>query len=306
MRLANATPERLREVTALNLDALETILRWNAEHDIRVFRISSNTIPFGSHPANNVRWWEEFAPRLAELGALMDGMSISTHPGQYTVLGSGRPEVVEASLAELEYQALLLRSFGLDAAHKMVIHLSGTPERFLAAVERLSSDAQARLVVENDERWSLEDVLALGLTTVFDVFHHRLRPSFPELDVRATTLLAGETSDDPSGGALLDAGSGQASGGALGDARSRGVRRIRAFGRRPRHRLRARGERQGALGDARAEAAQLKRSRTVPGRPRLPARSTATTATRCGPRSCGRVTLVCDVVASGLPSIVTR
>ena len=177
----------------MNLHALERILRWNVEHDIRVFRISSNTIPFGSHPANNVRWWEEFAPRFAELGALMDGMSISTHPGQYTVLGSGRPEVVEASLAELEYQALLLRSFGLDAAHKMVIHLSGTPERFLAAVERLSSDAHARLVVENDERWSLEDVLALGLTTVFDVFHHRLRPSFPELDVRATTLLAGET-----------------------------------------------------------------------------------------------------------------
>jgi UV DNA damage endonuclease len=193
MRLANATPERLREVTAMNLDALETILRWNIEHDIRVFRISSNTIPFGSHPVNTVPWWEEFAPRFADLGALMDGMSISTHPAQYTVLGSVRPEVVEASLAELEYQALLLRSFRLDASHKMVIHLSGTPERFLAAVERLSPDARARLVVENDERWSLEDVLALGLTTVFDVFHHRLRPSLPELDVRAATLLAGET-----------------------------------------------------------------------------------------------------------------
>lgn len=193
MRLANATPERLREVTAANLDALETILRWNVGHGIEVFRISSNTIPFGSHPVNTVRWWEEFAERLAELGRLMDGMSISTHPGQYTVLGSARPEVVDASLGELEYQALLLRSFGLDESHKMVIHLSGTSERFLAAVARLSADARARLVVENDERWSLEDVLALGLTTVFDTFHHQLRPSLPELDVRGATLLVGET-----------------------------------------------------------------------------------------------------------------
>ena len=63
MRLANATPERLREVTALNLDALEAILRWNVAHGIDVFRISSNTMPFGSHPVNTVRWWEEFAGR---------------------------------------------------------------------------------------------------------------------------------------------------------------------------------------------------------------------------------------------------
>ena len=197
MRLANATPERIREVTGINLDALEAILRWNLDHGIEIFRISSNTIPFGSHPANTVRWWEEFAQELAELGRLMHGMSISTHPGQYTVLGSQRAEVVDASIAELEYQALLLRSFGLDAAHKMVIHLSGTPERFADSVERLSPDTRARLTLENDERWSLADVLplaqTLGLPVVFDAFHHTLNHSLTELDVRGATLLAGET-----------------------------------------------------------------------------------------------------------------
>ncbi len=193
MRLANATPERLREVIATNLEALAAILRWNIDHAIEVFRISSNTIPFGSHPVNTVRWWDEFAPRLAELGGLMEGMSISTHPGQYTVLGSARQEVVDASLAELEYQARLLSSFGLDESHKMVIHLSGTAERFLAASARLSPDAYARLVVENDERWSLADVLPLGFPVVFDVFHHGLKPSLPELDVRSAVLAAGET-----------------------------------------------------------------------------------------------------------------
>jgi UV DNA damage endonuclease len=193
MRLANATPERLREVIALNLDALEAILRWNIEHAIRVFRISSNTIPFASHPVNTVRWSEEYGERLRELGALMEGMRISTHPGQYTVLGSARAEVVDASIAELEYQSLLLRSFGLDASHKTVVHLSGTAERFAAGAERLSPDAHERLVVENDERWSLEDVLELGRPVVFDVFHHTLRPSLAELDVRGAVLRARET-----------------------------------------------------------------------------------------------------------------
>jgi UV DNA damage endonuclease len=197
MRLANATPERILEVTAINLAALGAILRWNVDHEIEVFRISSNTIPFGSHPVNTVRWWDEFAPELAELGRLMDGMSISTHPGQYTVLGSQRAEVVDASIAELEYQVLLLRSFGLDAEHKMVIHLSGTPDRFAESVERLSPDARARLTLENDERWSLAEVVplaqTLGLPVVFDVFHHTLNHSLPELDVRIATTLAGET-----------------------------------------------------------------------------------------------------------------
>jgi UV DNA damage endonuclease len=193
MRLSNATPERLREVTAANLDALESILRWNIAHRIAVFRVSSNTIPFGSHPVNQTRWWEEFADRLAEIGVLMDGMSISAHPGQYTVLGSAREEVVEASLAELEYQALLLRSFGLDTSHKLAIHLTGTPERFVAAAERLSPDTRARLVVENDERFSLDDVLSLDFPVVFDAFHHQLRPSLPELDVRGAVIRAGET-----------------------------------------------------------------------------------------------------------------
>lgn len=198
-RLANATPERLRELTAANLDALEAILRWNAAHGIAVFRLSSNLVPLASHPVNDLPWWEEHAGRFAELGALMraEEMRISTHPGQYTVLGSARPEVVEAALAEVEYQDRLLAAFGLDGSHKIVVHLAGDPGRFAAGVERLSAAARGRLVLENDERWPLDRVLAtagpLGLPVVFDVFHHELAPSAEPLGVREATLLAAAT-----------------------------------------------------------------------------------------------------------------
>lgn len=198
-RLANATPERLGELTAANLDALEAILRWNAEHGISVFRISSNTVPFGSHPVNITAWWDDFADRFAALGALMrtNGMRLSTHPGQYTVLGSARDEVVEAAIAEVEYQARMLRAFGLDRSHKIVVHMAGDPARFATGVARLSEDARGRLVLENDERWSLADVLEiarpLGLPVVFDAFHHQLLPSFEDESVRDAVMRTGAT-----------------------------------------------------------------------------------------------------------------
>jgi UV DNA damage endonuclease len=206
VRLANATPERLRELIAGNLDALEAIVRWNAEHGIQVFRLTSDLIPFGSHPANTLAWWSEFAGRFDEIGALLDAADarVPMHPGQYTVLASEQPAVVDRALAELEYHDRLLRALGRDRSHKMVIHVgSGASDppaaaaRFAAAFARLSESARQRLVLEHDERWSLAQVLELarqlGVPVVFDAFHHQLRPSLEGLDVRATALRAAET-----------------------------------------------------------------------------------------------------------------
>jgi UV DNA damage endonuclease len=206
LRLANLTEARLGELVAANLDALEAILRWNLERDLVVFRISSETVPFGSHPANTFRWWEELAGRFAELGALMreGGMRLSVHPGQFTVLGSPRRDVAAASVAEVDYHARLLGAFGLDRSHKVVIHAGGrygdpgaASGRFASSFGRLSPAARERLVLENDERWSLEEVLALGeplgVPVVFDAFHHELLPSLPDLGVREAVRLAGET-----------------------------------------------------------------------------------------------------------------
>ena len=67
-RLAKATPERLRELLAANLDTLEAILRWNDANDIQVFRVSSNTVPLASHPRASYPWREALGERFAELG----------------------------------------------------------------------------------------------------------------------------------------------------------------------------------------------------------------------------------------------
>lgn len=205
-RLANATPERLRELLAANLDTLEAILRWNDANDIRVFRLSSNTVPLASHPRASYPWREALGERFAELGDLMRGagMRLSTHPGPYTVPASADEAIADAAIRELDYNAELMGAFGLDRSHKIVLHLGGGAgdrqswlDRFGQAFGCLAPETRSRLVLENDERWSFADVLPaageLNLPVVFDVFHHEVNGSFPKLGVRELVELAGET-----------------------------------------------------------------------------------------------------------------
>ena len=205
-RLANATPERLRELLAANLDTLEAILRWNEAKDIRVFRVSSNTVPLASHPRVSYPWREALGERFAELGDLMRGagMRLSTHPGPYTVPASADEAIADAAVRELDYHAELMSAFGIDRSHKIVLHLGGGAgdreswlDRFGRAFGRLAPEARSRLVLENDERWSLADVLPvageLKVPVVFDAFHHEVNGSLPQLGVRELVELAGET-----------------------------------------------------------------------------------------------------------------
>jgi UV DNA damage endonuclease len=211
-RLAKATPERLRELLAANLNTLEAILRWNDVHDIRVFRMSSNTVPLASHPRASFPWREEFSERFAHLGDLMrgSGMRLSTHPGPYTVPASADDSIAAAAVRELNYHGELMSAFGLDRSHKIVLHLGGGAgdrrawlHRFRCAFERLSAEARSRLVIENDERWSLEDVLTaarnLSVPVVFDAFHHEVHPSLQGLGVRELVELSGQTWSEADG-----------------------------------------------------------------------------------------------------------
>src|SRR5689334_11514186 len=51
-RLRNATPDRIRELIVENLTALDRVTSFLEAHRISLYRISSNLIPFASHPVN--------------------------------------------------------------------------------------------------------------------------------------------------------------------------------------------------------------------------------------------------------------
>ena len=190
-RLTNATEPRLRELILANLAALDDVVSFLERHEIGLYRITSNLIPFASHPVNRLRWWEEFAPRLDAIGRRLHtlGVRVSTHPGQYTVLNSPHDDIVRASTAELEYHARLLDLLRTDCASKIVLHIGGrygageeaAMHRFVAVATALPEAVRRRLVVESDDRlfdaekalWVAERV---RVPVVFDWLHHLANP----------------------------------------------------------------------------------------------------------------------------------
>lgn len=192
VRVANASPDRLREIIRLNLTDLYAILRYNHWEHFCLFRINQSIIPLASHPVNQLRWWEEdeFVSLLRQNGDYVNQycLRVSMHPGQYTVLNSENPVVVQAAIDEVVATCRVLDTMGLGRMHKMVVHGgAGKPDRAtaLARLEanwpRIPENVRARLVLENDDKiFSVEDLLPvcrrLGVPLVFDWLHHRAQP----------------------------------------------------------------------------------------------------------------------------------
>jgi UV DNA damage endonuclease len=173
---------------AVSLDHLEAILAYADANDLRMYRMATALAPYASHP-DLPQFRDQpraCAERLAQVGARAraQGVRLSTHPGQYTVLNSEDERVQALAVEELEVQAELMDGMGLGPEAVVVLHVGGAAggteagmDRFARGFERLSEAARARLVVENDDRtYGLRDVLALsariGRPVVWDILHH--------------------------------------------------------------------------------------------------------------------------------------
>ena len=168
-----------------SLEMLDGVLSYLDRHDIRMYRMTASLAPYVTHPdlPQFHGQLEECASELAAIGARSRelGIRLSSHPGQYVVLNSERPETVDAAIRDLESQAALMDAMGLGPEAVVVLHVgSGQgdgPGRFEAGYARLSDAARARLVIENDDRtFGLGAVLELsrrtGARVVWDILHH--------------------------------------------------------------------------------------------------------------------------------------
>lgn len=196
-RIADYAEPLMIAIAKSNLKATYEILQWNETKGIKVFRISSAVIPFGSHPVNGGTWHEMLKSLLSEIGSysLDHGMRLSMHPGQYTILNSLREKVFSAALADLDYHASLLELMGLGCDTRIILHCGGgygdkdrsmkrLEERFLSLPDRI----KWRIAFENDEKVCGAEILELckqvGAPAVFDVFHHKVHQSLPEMSNR--------------------------------------------------------------------------------------------------------------------------
>lgn len=199
-RISSLSPQRFFETAERNIAELRAILDWMAPRGFRLFRIGQSFIPFASHPlvAGNpdYDWQTRFESDLAAIGKeyTAKGFRFSMHPGQYAVLNSPKPDVVQSAQAELTYSCNVLQLMGLNAEHKVVLHggaAYGNPTASLArmqdAILALPEAERARLVLENDEKvYPIADIVALcenvGVPPVFDIFHHSIHPGDGNID----------------------------------------------------------------------------------------------------------------------------
>jgi UV DNA damage endonuclease len=186
-RLSSYSEDNLIKAVNYNLSVLEEILRFNIQHNFLFFRISSDIIPFASHPTCKFDWQSYFKNDLFRIGRIVkeNKIRISMHPDQFVLLNSPNEEIVRNGIREINYQGSFLNAMNLDTTAKIQIHVGGAYNDKITSLNRfienyntlLSDDARSRLVIENDDyRFSLNDCLKIHDKThvpiLLDVFHH--------------------------------------------------------------------------------------------------------------------------------------
>jgi UV DNA damage endonuclease len=185
-RIKSYSEKRFKETVKNNLNHLQKILEFNLNNNILFFRLSSDIIPFASHPICKVDWRDIFKKDLEKIGDYINknNMRISMHPDQFVILNSKNDIVIENSIRELQYHADLLESMKMPLDAKIQIHVGGiydnksfAKKRFIKTFKNLEENLKNRIIIENDDRlYPLKDCIEInnqtGIPIVFDIFHH--------------------------------------------------------------------------------------------------------------------------------------
>lgn len=184
------------ELVLQNVRDLKSIIKWNHENDIFMYRMSSDMFPWSSeYEIPDLPDFDEISKLLREAGdlAMSADQRLTFHPSPYSVLASLREEVVENSLKELRQHAEIMDLMGLPQNHycPINIHVNTTqPSKEEAAARfcdnflRLNESVRKRLVVEIDDKKSqytsvdlkhmVHDVIGIPIT--FDYLHNLCNP----------------------------------------------------------------------------------------------------------------------------------
>lgn len=184
--------QRMLEIVQHNMQSAYNLVEYvsTLPANRRMVRLGSNQIPMATEPrwrymwqdADNLRMLEAGFARVGQLARKRD-VRLSFHPGQFCVLASETPEIVERSIEEFEYHADMLRWMGYGRSFqdfKINVHISGRrgPAGFRETLPRLSPEARGAITVENDEMcWGLDASLELAddCALVLDIHHHWIR-----------------------------------------------------------------------------------------------------------------------------------
>jgi len=184
--------ERLWDLMVHNADSYGKLIEYvgTLPQQQRMVRLGSDVLPvytqhewsyFWKKP-DVIAYAEKTFAKVGESARALD-VRLSMHPGQFTVLASDNPEIVERSIEEFEYHVDVIRWMGFGRTFqdfKCNVHISGRqgPAGIKAILPRLSPEARNSITIENDENaWGLEDSLELAddVALVLDIHHHWCR-----------------------------------------------------------------------------------------------------------------------------------
>jgi UV DNA damage endonuclease len=180
--------QRLWDIMVHNIAAYKKLIEYvgSLPPELRMVRLGSDVLPvytqrdwayYWQQP-DVVAYCERELAKVGDTARLLD-VRLSMHPGQFTVLASDNPEIVDRSIEEFEYHTDVIRYMGYGKTFqdfKCNVHISGRngPAGIKAALKRLSTEARNTITIENDEnKWGIADSLELAddLALVLDVHH---------------------------------------------------------------------------------------------------------------------------------------
>ena len=184
--------QKMWDIMESNLQSAYRLVEYvgSLPDELRMVRLGSNQLPMYTEPTWSYFWRREDVRRVCQQGFARIGslarkrdVRLSFHPGQFCVLASDNPDIVDRSIAEFEYHADMVRWMGFGQTFqdfKCNVHISGRkgPEGIKETLKRLSPEARNTITIENDENaWGLEHSLELvdHCALVLDIHHHWCR-----------------------------------------------------------------------------------------------------------------------------------
>jgi UV DNA damage repair endonuclease len=184
--------QKLWDIMEQNLASTKLLVErvGQLEENLRMVRLSSDLLPVYTQRDWSYFWrrpdvQERCSRGFADIGttARSNGVRLSFHPGQFTVLASESLEIVNRSIEEFEYHADMARWMGYGQTFqdfKINVHISGRagPQGIRSAYKRLTPEARNCITIENEENsWGLDDCLSLSdiVPIVLDIHHHWIR-----------------------------------------------------------------------------------------------------------------------------------
>ena len=181
--------ERLWDIMVHNIESFRKLISYvgTLPQQQRMVRLGSDVLPAYTEPSWCYFWQLPtvvgyLEKHLAEVGTLARKLDVrlSMHPGQFTVLASDNPDIVNRSIEEFEYHVDVIRYMGYGKNwqdFKCNVDISGRqgPTGIINVLPRLSPEARNCITIENDEMsWGIDASLELAehVALVLDIHHH--------------------------------------------------------------------------------------------------------------------------------------